>query len=703
MISVIIPCYQEEHFIFACLASVRSFEVPAGHELEVLVVDGGSRDRTRELVSEVVAVDRRVRLLDNPRRTQSAGLNIGIAASHGEYILRLDAHSTYPADYVTQCLDTSKRIGADNVGGLAVTNPSGSGYQAELTRALTTHRFGVGASFRTGVREGRADTVPYGFFRRDVFDRFGLFDERLARAQDYEFNRRIVNRGGTVWLNPSILVHYFQQPTLRRFLSKQFFLDAPYNAYMWYLAPYTFTPRHAITAVFALGVLLGIPLAFVSPIIAVVVTVVFGAYGVLALLASAQQAVRYRQSGHFVVLPFCFLAYHLTHGLGVLTGVLRIMTGTAPVRRRDRPWVALPPAAVPVAPPPEPVLVSVLIPTWQEEHFVVGCLESVRSFRLPAGVTIEVLVIDGGSTDATRELVQRVARRDPRIMLMHNPARIQSVALNLGIRESKGDYIMRLDAHSTYPPNYLEKCLETARRTRCENVGGIFETQARGPTYHASLVQALTTHWFGVGRSFRTKDAEGPADTVAYGFFRRDTFERFGLFDERLVRAEDYELNRRIAARGGRVWLNPEIVVEYSQQPTLQDFLRKQFYVDAPYNAYMWHLAPYTFTTRHAASALFTMGLIAGIPLMFVSSLMATITTTALGLYAVLAVLASIQQARRYGKWRHAVLLPPSFVAYHLTHGAGVLVGMLRILLGNQPTKKNDPPWRGAVLQAVPR
>ena len=702
LISIVIPCYQEERFISACLASVRSFQVPEGHEIEVLVVDGGSRDGTRVLVSEVVRVDPRFRLLDNPRRTQASGLNIGIAASTGEYILRLDAHSTYPADYVAQCLDTSKRTGSDNVGGLAVTLPSGSGYQAELTRALTTHRFGVGASFRTGAREGRADTVPYGFFRRDAFARFGMFDERLARAQDYEFNRRIVARGGTVWLNPNILVHYFQQPTLRSFLSKQFFLDAPYNAYMWYLAPYTFTPRHAITALFALGVILGVPLALASPLMAILVTVVLGAYGVLALMASAQQAIRYRQSRHFFVLPLCFLAYHLTHGLGVLSGMGRILTGTAPVKRRDRPWLTTPVFAPP-QPAPEPVLISVVVPTYQEEGFVVACLESVRSFALPAGVSIEVLVIDGGSTDATRDLVREIAARDSRFRLMENPARIQSVALNMGVRRAAGDYIMRLDAHSTYPRNYLAECLETARRTRCENVGGIFETQARGPGYHASLVQALTTHWFGVGRSFRTTDAEGPADTVAYGFFRRDAFTRFGLFDERLVRAEDYELNRRIVARGGRVWLNPDIVVEYSQQPTLQDFLRKQFFVDAPYNAYMWYLAPYTFTTRHAASAFFTLGLLVGIPLTFVSSLVGGIVLVVLAVYGILAVLASIQQARRYGQWRHAVLLPLSFVAYHLTHGAGVLVGMARIVLGTQPTKKNDPPWRETALQPAPR
>jgi hypothetical protein len=265
-------------------------------------------------------------------------LNIGIAASRGVYIMRLDAHSTYPTDYLAQCLETALRTGADNVGGVAVTGAGGPGYQAELTQALTSHRFGVGTSFRTGAKEGPADTVPFGFFRRDTFKRFGLFDERLARAQDYELNRRIVVNGGAVWLNPRIIIEYSQQPTLRRFLSKQFFLDAPYNAYMWYLAPYTFTPRHAITAAFVLGLIVGVPLALLSKPIAVLLGSIMGLYAMLAFVASVQQAMRYERLRHAIVLPFCFLAYHLTHGLGVLTGLARIAFGVQPPKRQDPRW-----------------------------------------------------------------------------------------------------------------------------------------------------------------------------------------------------------------------------------------------------------------------------------------------------------------------------------------------------------------------------
>ena len=691
LVSILIPCYQERDFIIPCLESVRRFELPAGWDIEVLVIDGGSTDGTQDRVTEFAASDSRFRLLHNPRRTQSTALNLGLVDSSGDYVLRLDAHSTYPADYLKKCIETSLRTGAENVGGLVVTRARGSGYQAALVQALTTHWFGVGSSFRTGAKEGPADTVPYGFFRRDTFKKFGLFDERLWRGQDYEFNRRIRAGGGLVWLDPRIVLDYFQQPTLKRFLRKQFREDAPYNAYMWYLAPYTFTPRHAVTAVFALGVMFGIPLAFLARPLAVLVGGILATYLVLALSASVQQALRYRRPAHVLLLPLSFLAYHLTHGVGVLGGLARIGLGIQPVRRKDPRWRVDTPLSALSGQPRS--LVSVIIPCYQERDFIIPCLDSVKAFILPAGWDIEVLVIDGGSTDGTRELVTAVAAGDRRFRLLHNPKRTQSTGLNLALAASKGDYVLRLDAHSTYPADYLAKCVETSLRTGADNVGGLFLTRARGTGYEASLVQALTTHWFGVGISFRTTAKEGPADTVPYGFFRRETFERFGLFDERLWRGQDYEFNRRISARGGRVWLDPSIVLDYFQQPTLGRFLRKQFLADAPFNAYMWYLAPYTFTPRHAITAVFALGVLLGVPLAFFSRSVAYVVALILAVYAALALVASIQQAIRYRRPAHVLLLPPCFLAYHFTHGIGVLVGVLKLLVGGQPVRRDDPAW----------
>ncbi len=338
-VSILIPCYEERNFIRPCLESVSGFKLPEGTEVEVLVLDGMSTDGTREIVVEFAAVDPRFHLVDNPNRTQSAALNLGVSLARGEFIMRLDAHSVYPTDYLALTLETAIRTGSDNTGGVVSTLRRGDGYQSALVQALTTHRFGVGDSgFRTDAAEGETDTVPYGCFKRDVFERVGLFDERLIRAQDYEMNRRIIAAGGKVWMNPSIQVRYFQQPDLRSFIRKQVFYEAPYNAYLWYLAPYAFTARHAVTGVFAAGVLAGIVLSPYSPIVRWTFLAVMSLYAILAIASGIQQAVRFSEPRHAIFAPLGFFLYHFLHGVGVLMGLARLATRTAPVQRIAEPW-----------------------------------------------------------------------------------------------------------------------------------------------------------------------------------------------------------------------------------------------------------------------------------------------------------------------------------------------------------------------------
>jgi succinoglycan biosynthesis protein ExoA len=344
--------------------------------------------------------------------------------------------------------------------------------------------------------------------------------------------------------------------------------------------------------------------------------------------------------------------------------------------------------------------ICILIPTLNEEGFIEKCLRSVQAFSLPLDVTIEIIVLDGGSTDHTVEIEHRLATEDKRIRLIPNPGRIQSTALNIGIRATRADYILRLDAHSTYPPDYLALCYETSRRTGAENVGGIFVTQFRGTGYQAALVQALTTHPFGVGdSSFRGLPPEGPADTVPYGFFPRSIFSRIGLFDERLVRAQDYEINRRIIASGGTVWLNPLIRVQYYPPASLRQFLRKQIEKEAPYNAYLWYVAPYSFAIRHAITGLFAAGVVTGVLLSPVSNIIRIPFLAIMAVYASLAIVAAVQQAIRYKEPRHAVTLPFAFFAYHFLHGCGVLWGLWLLAVRRAPVQRLKRPWPGATTR----
>lgn len=339
IVSILIPCLNEEHFIEGCLTSVLSFECPAHVTLEVLVLDGMSADRTTEIARRIASGDARVRVISNPGRIQSTAVNIGVREAQGAWIMRLDAHAYYPKDYLALCYSTAIRSGAHNVGGLFITKTSTDTYPARIVQALTSHKFGVGdAGYRTGGAEADVDTVPYGFFRRSIFSEIGMFDERLIRAQDYEFNRRIIATGGRVRRNPEIKVFYFNQPTLVRFFKKQFFREAPFNAYLWYCAPYAFAWRHAITAVFAAGCVGGLATPFLSPWLWTGYLGTLALYFSLALLASIQQAIRFKEPRHILALPAFFFLYHFMHGIGVWLGLIRLVCGKAPVQAKPGPW-----------------------------------------------------------------------------------------------------------------------------------------------------------------------------------------------------------------------------------------------------------------------------------------------------------------------------------------------------------------------------
>ena len=339
LVSIVVPCRNEETFIADCIASVLDFDIPEHIQIEVLVLDGLSEDQTVIKLRSILEKDARVKLFTNPGKIQSTAINIAVKEAQSEWILRLDAHSTYPQNYLKLCYETMLRTGADNVGGLFITQPRGANYQAYLVQALTTHPFGVGnAGFRIGMSEGQADTVPYGFYRKSLFAEIGLMDERLVRAQDYEFNRRILASGGSIWMNPQIHVKYYNQSSLLDFLKKQLLLEAPYNAYMWYLAPYTFAFRHAVTAVFTTGVMGGLLLSQFFPVVKWIFLDTMALYFFLGLLSAIQQMLRYRKLLHLITLPLSFFLYHFIHGVGVLFGLFKLLLRKAPVQKIEEPW-----------------------------------------------------------------------------------------------------------------------------------------------------------------------------------------------------------------------------------------------------------------------------------------------------------------------------------------------------------------------------
>lgn len=215
-VSIVVPCRNEIKCIEECLTSILAQESPPGG-FEVIVADGMSEDGTREVIRRLSADDHRLVLVDNPERVTPHGMNAGIRAARGWFIAIFGAHSRYAPDYLLRCYEASERTGADNVGGGTVAE--GRGYVGRAIAAARHSPFGVGGGrWHNPAYEGPADTVFGGFYRRQVFDRIGLFDESLVRNQDDEFNLRLVRAGGTIWHCPRVHSWYRPRESLRDLL-----------------------------------------------------------------------------------------------------------------------------------------------------------------------------------------------------------------------------------------------------------------------------------------------------------------------------------------------------------------------------------------------------------------------------------------------------------------------------------------------------
>ena len=215
--------------------------------------------------------------------------------------------------------------------------------------------------------------------------------------------------------------------------------------------------------------------------------------------------------------------------------------------------------------------VSVILPTLNERGFIRDCLDSLEAQDSPD--IVEILVLDGGSTDGTREIV---AARDGLVRLLDNRGVTAAAALNLGLAESKGDVIVRADAHTLYAGDYVRRCVEVLEETGAGNVGG--GMRPAGTTRFGHAVAAVTTSRFGIGPGrFHYGTEREDVDTVYLGCWRRETLERLGGWDERNLQwgAEDHELNLRLRQAGGRIVLDPSIRSWYFPRDTPRALIRQ--------------------------------------------------------------------------------------------------------------------------------
>jgi succinoglycan biosynthesis protein ExoA len=331
--SVLTPVLDEEAHIRDTVAAMQAQRLDG--EVEFLFVDGGSKDATRAILEELATGDPRIRVLDNPRRRTPHALNIGLRHARGEFIVRMDAHTFYPPDYIATAIERLRRGDVAWVSGAQL--PRGRGKWSRRVALATTTWLGTGgAPFRNGAnREIETDSGFTGAWRRATLEQHGGWDEGWPKNQDGELAARIRKAGARIVCMPELNAYYVPRDSLRG-LARQYFSYGRYREKTCRRHPESMRPAHVISPGFALT-LMG---AGVAP--RPVRTIARGgllAYALAVAVVSTRAASTAERPSDAAGLPAVFVVLHTSWGLGFLSGCLRWgppLEGIACVLRRGR-------------------------------------------------------------------------------------------------------------------------------------------------------------------------------------------------------------------------------------------------------------------------------------------------------------------------------------------------------------------------------
>jgi succinoglycan biosynthesis protein ExoA len=310
-ITIVSPCRNEAPSVASFVRALLAQEL-AGYTWEAIIADGASDDGTREELERATA-GTPVRVIDNPMRIVSSGLNQAIREARGRYIVRMDMHTDYAPDYVAKCVEVLERTGARNVGGPARTRPAG-GLGTAIAAAYHSPFSCGGARFHDPLYEGWVDTVTYGCWEKSYLEAIGLFDETLVRNQDDELNLRIVRSGGRIWQDPDIRSWYTPRSSLKA-LFRQYFQYGFWKVAVIRKHRLPASWRHLVPGAFVAMNILTAAVDWRAWLL------LWGAYLAVATEASVQAA---RGAGWrlLAVLPLVFATFHTAYGLGFFAGLV---------------------------------------------------------------------------------------------------------------------------------------------------------------------------------------------------------------------------------------------------------------------------------------------------------------------------------------------------------------------------------------------
>ena len=319
-ISILIPVYNEEKYILKCLESIES-QTYNLESIEVIVIDGRSTDKTLSIVEEFnrnSKID--IKVVDNPNRTAPYAMNIGVKNASGSIIIRIDGHAYMKNDFVEQCvLALEKHKSVVCVGGSIITiNENAIG---EAIALAMSSPFGVGdAKFRYSQEEVLVDTLAFGAYRKEIFEKVGLFDEELVRNQDDEFNFRVIKSGEKILLNPKIKSYYYGRTSIKK-LFKQYFQYGYWKVRVGQKHKQVTSIRQLVPFIFVMSLSILSILSFVNKIFLMMLIAEILLYSTCLIVFSIKVSCKGNKLKYTWLLPIIFLTLHSSYGIGYMLGI----------------------------------------------------------------------------------------------------------------------------------------------------------------------------------------------------------------------------------------------------------------------------------------------------------------------------------------------------------------------------------------------
>jgi succinoglycan biosynthesis protein ExoA len=322
-VSVLIPCYNEQVILPLLLHAIAVQTYPLDR-IEVIISDGMSTDRTREEINtfQQSNPDLNLSVVDNLKKNIPSALNVALACAKGSIIIRMDAHSIPNPDYIERCVTALESGLAENVGGVWDIRPASSGWISRSIALAATHRLGVGdAQYRYTNQSGYVDTVPFGAFKKELVDRIGSYDETLLTNEDYEFNVRIRQSGGRIWLDPAIRSVYYARDSLQG-LAKQYRRYGYWKAQMLKRYPSTIRLRQAIPPLFVISLIGLLTLSIWFSLARLAFLLEMMVYLAALWIAAAQLSLRHKDARLLVGVPLAIATIHFSWAGGFLWNLI---------------------------------------------------------------------------------------------------------------------------------------------------------------------------------------------------------------------------------------------------------------------------------------------------------------------------------------------------------------------------------------------